>query len=158
MKELITAVMTRLKEQVPALRWIDLNIGQMATDTPPVDYPCALIDVPTVDYSDAAQGVQLGKLTLEVELYFIVRTPGSMAAPEELRNQSLEHFDVAQQVYQALQGFSGETFTRLTRIRAARDKEYYPRCFRLTFECGVKDASAMTSSGRVPLRPAVSLK
>lgn len=158
MKELITAVMTRLKEQVPALRWIDLNIGQMATENPPVDYPCALIDIPTGDYSDASQGMQLGKLTLEVELYFIIRTPASMAAPEKLRNQALEHFDIAAEVYRALQGFGGETFTGLTRIRSTRDKEYYPRCFRLTFVCGTKDISAMTNRDRVKLRPAVSLK
>lgn len=155
MKELITAVMERLKEQVPELRWIDINLGQMATENPPVDYPCALVDVPRGDYSDASSGMQLGRLMLEVELYFIVRTPSSMATPEPIRAQAFAHFDVAEKVYLALQGFSGDTFTRLTRKRTEKDKEYYPRPFRLLFECGVKDVSAMP--GRIKVRPDLNL-
>lgn len=142
MEEIITAVMQRLKDEVPELRWIDINIGQMATENPPVDYPCALVDIPCTDYSDAGGRVQLGKVTLEVELYFIVRTPMNMAAPEAIRQQSLSHFGLATQVYKALQGFSGESFTALSRKRATRTKDYYPRSFQLSFECSVKDSSA----------------
>ena len=60
MEEILKKVMQRLREEVPELKWIDLNIGQMMMENPPVDYPCALIDVPRTEYSDASAGMQVG--------------------------------------------------------------------------------------------------
>lgn len=149
MEEILKKVMQRLKEEVPELKWIDLNIGQMMMENPPVDYPCALIDVPRAEYSDASAGMQVGKMVLEIELFFIVRAPSSMAAPAQLREQAFAHYSITQKVYRALQGFSGEYFSKLTRTSAYRNKEYYPRGMKLLFECSIKDVTAMAAKIKI---------
>lgn len=154
MKELMTAVMKRLNEQVPELGWVDINIGQMATENPSVNYPCALLDISEGVFSDASCGIQMGELTLDVELYFAMPASGSETTAEELREQASGYFGLAEKVYLALQGFSGETFSRLARARMNADKEHHPRCFRLQFTCTTRDESAKTVWTKVNLRPA----
>ncbi|MEG2276663.1 MAG: hypothetical protein RSA53_05440 [Odoribacter sp.] len=143
MKEIIEAVMAKLKIGVPELRWIDLNVGQMNTENPPVDYPCALVDIANIDYSSAGCRRQLGTVTLEIELFFVVRAPANVAAPESLREQALSHFYIVQKVYTALEGLAGEHFTGLNRISSRRDKTYYPRGFTIVFRCSLEDRAAV---------------
>lgn len=133
MKQAIEIVMNALKG-VTGLRWVDVNLGQMNTEAPPVDYPCALVDVASVDYSTGTRG-QTGDITVEVELYFICRTPSNMAAPVEMRAQSMAHFDVIDRVNEVLHGLQITNGTRLVRSRLTRDKNYYPRAFRLSYTC-----------------------
>lgn len=143
MEEIIKVVMAKLTSEVPELRWVDLNIGQMNTSEPPVDYPCALIDVTKIDYSTAGCRRQIGTVDVEIELYFVVRSPSNAAAPEHLREQALSHFDIVQKVYVALEGLAGENFTGLNRQQARRDKTYYPRGFTLSFRCSLEDRAAV---------------
>lgn len=154
MKELMTAVMQRLNEQVPELGWIDINIGQMAVENPAVNYPCALVDLSEGIFSDASCGIQMGELTVGVELYFAMPASGNETAPEELREQASGYFDLAEKVYLALQGLGGDTFSRLARVRMNADRERHPRCFRLQFACTIRDESAKTVWTKVNLRPA----
>ncbi|MCL2502660.1 MAG: hypothetical protein FWE99_05955, partial [Bacteroidales bacterium] len=81
MKEILQAVMTKLKQGVPQLRWISVNTGQMNTESPSVDYPCALVDVPRMLYRNISTcgSIQSKELTIEVELYFVVRASASMS-------------------------------------------------------------------------------
>ena len=52
MEEILETVMQKLA-QIPELRWIDLNVGQMSVQNPPVDYPCALVDITAIDHTTA---------------------------------------------------------------------------------------------------------
>ena len=80
MEEILETVMQKLA-QIPELRWIDLNVGQMSVQNPPVDYPCALVDITAIDHTTAGVQRQIGDLQLEIELYFIVRSPANTLAP-----------------------------------------------------------------------------
>lgn len=142
MEEILQAVMQKLA-QIPELRWIDLNVGQMNIQNPPVDYPCALIDIADIDYTTAGTHRQIGELQLEIELYFIVRSPANTLAPEHLREQAFGHFAIVRKIYTALQNLSGQNFTGLTRIRTTRNKNYYPRAITLTFKTTLEDRSAV---------------
>lgn len=115
----------------------------MAVENPPVDYPCALVDVTDINYTTAGMRRQVGEARVEIELYFIVRSPGNAAAPEELRKQAFEHFALVTKVYKALEGASGESFGGLNRVQMRRDKGYYPRSFTLVFRCSVEDRAAV---------------
>lgn len=45
-KEIFIAVCDRLKTEVPGLRWIDAEEGQLNTgERPAVAFPCCLIDI-----------------------------------------------------------------------------------------------------------------
>lgn len=154
MEEILNIILANLKNEVPELRWIDVNLGQMATENPPVDYPCALVDVTDISYTTAGMRRQIGEARIEIELYFIVRSPANMAAPDDLRKQAFEHFSVVSKAYKALEGVSGENFGSLNRVQVRRDKGYYPRSFTLVFRCSVEDQGAVQKfqklSGIVP--------
>ena len=140
MKELLEQIMKRIQSQVPSLRWIDMNMGQMDTENPPVDYPCALVDITNVDWTTMMNGgQQRGKATVEVELYFVVRQPTNTSAPEHIRSQAMVFFDIVQEVNRALHGFRGENFSPMVRVSSQKRKEYYPRPVVLTYTCNVSD-------------------
>lgn len=139
MKDLIVAVKKRLEEQVTELGWVAVNVGQMTVENPQVAYPCALLDISEGVFSDNSCGIQMGEVTLDVDMFFAEQAGGQ--------------YEMMDKVYLALQGFSGDTFTSLTRTRIGSDKEYYPRCFRMQFACNVRDESAKTVWTKVPLRP-----
>lgn len=52
MKEILEAVMRRLKEQVPDLAYVSEDWGQMDyyNEAPPVKFPCALISVSHISF------------------------------------------------------------------------------------------------------------
>jgi hypothetical protein len=135
MKEIIEAVMERLKTTVPELRWIDVNMGQMDSVTPPVDYPCALIDVSQIVYTPLKGGASKGVAQVDIELYFACRAPSNAAAPEPMRADAMAMFDVVKLVDENLQGLETDDFYPLERIRVRREKNYYPRPFCLSYEC-----------------------
>lgn len=143
MEEILNVILDKLAADVPELRWIDINLGQMATENPPVDYPCALIDVTDIDYTTAGMHRQVGEARIEIELYFIVRSPSNTAAPEKMREQAFGHFGTVKKVYKALEGVSGESFGGLNRVKVRRNKTYYPRPFTLVFRCSVEDRGAV---------------
>lgn len=150
MEEILNVILATLKKAVPELRWIDVNLGQMMTENPPVDYPCALVDVTDISYTTAGMKRQVGEARIEVELYFIVRSPANTAAPENIRKQAFEHFAVVTKVYKALEGVNGECFSGLNRVQMRRDKGYYPRSFTLVFRCSVEDQGAVPTFRKLP--------
>lgn len=150
MEEILNVILDKLKKDVPELRWIDVNLGQMAVENPPVDYPCALVDVTDIDYTTAGMKRQVGEARIEIELYFIVRNPANTAAPDNIRKQAFEHFGVVKKVYKALEGVSGENFGSLNRKQVRRDKGYYPRSFTLVFRCSVEDQGAVPAYRKLP--------
>jgi hypothetical protein len=137
MKEMLQAVMAKLKKDIPQLRWVSINVGQMNVESPPVEFPCALVDVPRMLYKNLSTcgSYQSKELTVEVELYFIVRASAAMSAPELVREQALEHLDIMEQVYIALHRFRYGDYSPLECTGIARGKEYYPRNVTLTFSC-----------------------
>lgn len=142
MKIIFEAVMNRLKEQVPELAWIDVNLGQLELENPPVDYPCALVDIPTINYENLGNRAQIGQVNVEIELYFQVATPSNMATPLDLRVQAAEHFTIVNKVYVALEGFAQDHFGCLNRRQFTRNKKIAPRGFVLDFVCTTTDTSA----------------
>lgn len=92
-KELFIAVMDRLKEQVPALRWIDAETGQLnVSPRPPVAFPCCLVDMRYVRCRSLTAGAQ--RIDAQVSLHVAFQACGSTAArglpyrPASLRSRS----------------------------------------------------------------------
>ena len=50
-KTILLAVQQRLAERVPELAYIDKNWGQLDYEAPPVKWPCALLDIDEVPFS-----------------------------------------------------------------------------------------------------------
>ncbi len=148
MKTIYTAIIARLKEQVPALKWTDMNIGQLETiERPSVMFPCALVTIKIPKASDESHTGKtqncVGQINITLGFDVPERTSGN--APEANRLQGLAAYDVIADVYAALQGFYTEKFNSLSRTNQGEGTIKngvfrYPISFSVEFE----DATAET--------------
>lgn len=142
MKTVYTAVMDRLKTQVPALRWIDLDTGQLDTaeaDRPAVAFPCALVAISITRSSDITDLIQDCEARVTVRLAFNQPMRTNSVAPSKVIETAMNPYDTIADVYAALQGWGNASFDPLTRI--SQDKEnsrsglfVYRLEFRTTYE------------------------
>ena len=117
MKQVYTAILARLKDQVPALKWIDLDDGTLdhQTERPGVAFPCAIISISLPSCNDICAGVQScrAKITVRVAQNIAVNRTGS-AVTEPVRESALERYRLVDQVYAALQGFETDEFCSMS--------------------------------------------
>lgn len=140
MKQIYVPIKNRLKTQVQALRWIDLDTDQLGAATrPAIGLPAALINIDINDCQSLADELQLCKSSITVTLVFDNPGPTSAATPENVVDQSLSPYDIIGDVHAALQGFETELFEPLSRIRQGKVKNrhglfQYEMQYRTIFE------------------------
>lgn len=116
MKTIYTAIIARLQEKVPSLKWIDMNIGQLdSNDRPAVALPCALVSIKIPKAKSITDTLQDCEAQVTVTLGFDVPERTSGNAPEVARNAGLGVYDVIADAYAALQGFGTANFDSLSR-------------------------------------------
>jgi len=135
MKQLLEAVMAKLEWDVPQLQWIDMNVGQMYADDPPVHYPCALVDISQIRYANLTASMQTCEVYVEVTLHFAPLNLNGIGTPSPVSVTSLEQYEVAESLYKALHGVALGSFSPLSCIEMIREKEEYPRHITFTFSC-----------------------
>ena len=118
MKTVYKAVMAQLKEKVPALRWIDLDCGQVDNqkERPAVAFPCAVINIALNSCEDQYERVQICRAQVSVRIAQnppVSRT--NSEADADVRESALEKYDLIDEVFAALQGFGGPEFNPLSR-------------------------------------------
>lgn len=144
MQTLTTAIMDRLQSMVPEIAWIDLDVGQLELENPPVDYPCALVDVTDIDFSDMAENNQVGNTTVTISIAQQCITETNYATPLQYRNEAATYFNIIQKVFTALQGFEGNHFAPLTRVTLRKQKKVFPLTYVLGFATALYSAEAET--------------
>lgn len=114
MEDLYNKIVELLQE-IPELKWIDLDVGQLNEPTPSVTYPCALIEIDmpkTDDIQENTQQVSARfKITIAVKAYG--ETNGKTAI--EKRSNALSYFKIANNCFKKLQGFGNENFYAFSR-------------------------------------------
>lgn len=135
--------LNKLKEK-KIIKYVAEDWGQLDyyQTRPPVDWACVLFDVADADYSDRGERAQdgVGWVMLRIADYSPVNR--SSSAPDN--TCAFELIDILTEVYKAVQGLSGETFTPLTRkkLRKVRRDDGI-REFEMLFKFGFVDFSAM---------------
>jgi hypothetical protein len=134
MKELYLAIRDRLKEKVPALKWIDLDLGQLDTYThdgglrPPIAFPAVLVEMAVgsantlwcnPDTMESAQRCTAGFTIRIVQQPPTWRT--SQLAPDDACALSLAAYDLIDDVINALQGYNATFFEPLSRTSQSRE-------------------------------------
>ena len=104
MKQILLSIQQRLTE-LTGLRYIDRDWGQLQYEQPPVQFPCALIDVANIDFTQQGRGAQLGEATVTVTIANINPVPSSALAPDPAA--SYETIDLMEEVHQKLQSCNG---------------------------------------------------
>jgi hypothetical protein len=115
MKTVYLAVMAQL-QTIEALKWIDLDSGQLSQPKPSVSFPCALISIKLPKCKNVTDKIQDCEARISVRLGFDNKMRTAAKTPEVARNLSLAVYDIIADVYKALQGFSTVNFDCLNRV------------------------------------------
>jgi hypothetical protein len=147
MKELYEAIVTRLTEEVPALKMIDFEMGQLDAlaidERPAVKFPCALLDISYPQCEDESQHTQLVTAHVNVKLAFECPLPTDSLAPSARRAASLAIFDGVDNVYKFLQGFESDEFSSFSRKSQSPDNRYAGiKIINMLFETTFEDITA----------------
>jgi hypothetical protein len=122
-KELFIAISDRLEVQVPELRWVDWDSGELDVmgERPRVAFPCAMIDITyprTDDQTDVSQIV-----TAQINIRVAFTPKGATNNKSPVRAQALAVYDVLAKIHTALQGWrQNYDFNQLTRMSARAEK------------------------------------
>lgn len=109
-KEIFIALCDHLEKEVPEIRWIDEDAGQLntQTDRPAVDFPCCLIDIQYPDCKDTNETEQLISATINLKLAFLPAGETNNKAPDEVRSRALQRFVIIEKVQDCMQGWTAD--------------------------------------------------
>lgn len=151
MKTVYTAVTARLKSKVKALRWIDLDTGQLerspaiATETgrPALAYPCALVGITITRAEDITDSAQECEARIIIRLAFNSEMRTGAAAPASAAATSLKPYDIIADVYAVLQGWGTGNFDPLSRVSQQKESNSNGQfVYRIEFMTSFEDHTA----------------
>ena len=120
-----TAIMAQLKKEVPQLKWIDIDYGQIdkQTERPAVAFPCAVVGISLVNCEDQYGKVQICRARVSVRIAQNPPTSRTNSeAKNDVRESALSRYDLIDDVFTALQGFGEPEMNPLTRTGQAPEK------------------------------------
>ena len=105
MKQIIQDIQDKLTREVPTLKYIDQDWGQMDFFmNPPVKYPCALIDIQSAQYSNTGKLIQQGTAMIVIRLFDLKISNSSGKAPERQKENAQKIWQLIEDVNKALHG------------------------------------------------------
>lgn len=142
MEELYVKLLELLGD-IPELRYVDLDKGQLMEERPSIAYPCALIVIDMPQAEDMGGGVQLCNLSFTVRIVDKALGETHQIAPKAVINRSLKWLRLQQKVYEKLQGYGDENFYQFSR-RGGKNEFIRTglNSFALHFETSYHDHSA----------------
>lgn len=109
---------------VPAIQYIDRNWNQLRYDQVPIKWPCCLIDIDRIDYSQATDLCRLAEATISLTIAEQVITRTSLRAPSKSDGYAI--LDVIKSVIDALEGYhipgTTQALTRTNLVHSYSDK------------------------------------
>ena len=101
------ALQARIIELVPAIKFVDQNIGQYGFDDfrTRVTFPAVLIDFPNTTFSGMQGNIQLGNTTISLSLLFDSYSQTVNGTPDNVKELGLQYLEIEQQLHIAMQGF-----------------------------------------------------
>ncbi|GET46487.1 hypothetical protein [Capnocytophaga felis] len=109
MKQLYLTILDALK-QIPAIKWVDLNTGQLQQEMPPLAYPAVLINVNSLNCKDLGENTQRVQASFSLTLVYPTMGETNSHAPEPMQSTGLQFLDLAEEIYKKMQGFESEQF------------------------------------------------
>lgn len=105
MKELFLLLRTQLMT-LPSIRWVDLNKGQLNNyeERPAIDFPAVLIELSYPRTTKLTGKQQQCDVEIRASIVFDFMDDTSSITPDETLEQSLEVYDIVQEVHDKLQG------------------------------------------------------
>ena len=147
MKELYETIVSRLTAQVPELKMIDFDMGQLDVLSmdirPSVIFPVALVDISYPRCEDLSEDTQQVSAFVKIRLAFECPLPTDSRASTARRTAALEIFADVDKVYAALQGYYTSGFSSFSRRSQSPDNRYAGiKIIEMVFETTFDDLSA----------------
>lgn len=138
-KEIFSDVQGRLETAVPELAYIDKDRGQLTLEKPAVEYPCALLDVRNIDYTQEGHGVQMADMQLIVTVADL--RPTEVLPQTQQEEEAFRIIDLLERIHAALHLFSEGGYaplfrTNLKKVETASPHESYEMTYQTAFEIG----------------------
>lgn len=143
MEELLYNQLIELLTEIPELRYIDLDMGQLFEEQPPLSYPAALFEIDIPKAEDIASDIQ--KLAVSFSVRIVTNKTGSTNSltSKDVREKSIEWLRLQNKVYKKLQGFKNENFYYFSRTSGKNENVRTGlRTFVLRFSTSCHDYSA----------------
>lgn len=120
---IFVALCDHLEKEVPELRWIDEDEGQLNTQPgvrPAVDFPCCLVDIQYQGCRDITDTEQVVTATITLKIAFLPNGETNNKAPEHIRKRALERLFVTDKIHKAVQGWTADDSISPISRRSAR--------------------------------------
>lgn len=115
MKTIYNEILEKLITDIPELKWIDLDTGQMNFERPPILFPAALITIQVPRAEDLNRSKQLCQANIIIKLCFDYTGQTSAITPKIDRDRALTYFDLIEKVFKTLQAWHTTEFNPLSR-------------------------------------------
>jgi hypothetical protein len=104
-----------LLSEIPELKYIDLNCGQLQEEKPPIAYPAVLINLNS-NCTDIDGLFQMYTGTIELTIVCKILSESNSNAPEDVRERSLNYLELSEKIWKKLQGYNDFDFDKITRM------------------------------------------
>lgn len=106
-----------LLSEIPEIKYIDLNFGQILEEKPPLLYPAILIGINITSTDDFHDVFQQNNAEFTLTLIDKAGETNSLFS-EEKRIKNTAYLDLSEKIYRKLQGYEGEGFDAFSRKSA----------------------------------------
>lgn len=158
MDTILLKVMERL-EQIPELQYVSEDWSQLNFEQPPVNWPCALVDLGEVKYTQAGRGTQQAEAILNITVADICFDGLNTRLPELNRERIGELFRIIEKVNALIHGYTTGSHSRFQRVGLKKViREDAVREFLVTYRFGYTDQSAMPEYINRPTPPNIAVE
>lgn len=109
MKFIYEAILARIADQIPEIKYIDMDKGQFNIDRPPVSFPACLISMQVTSTQENNRTNLHKQLMVSFRLGWDFDGNTSIITPEQDRLNSLAYFDLIEKLETAFQGWDDGT-------------------------------------------------
>jgi len=147
---LYESIRAKIKQDLPGVKWIDLDSGQL--DNPeqnyPFPFPAVFVDFPNIDWVDAGERMQNGAVQVNVRIAFRIYNQTHSNTQDNAYDtfgKAMDALAMVTTIHSKMQGFSdGLTFNRLTRVSTSTEKRSDGlKVLNMIYACSARDKSAM---------------
>lgn len=137
-KTIYEQIKDRLEDQVPAIRFIDLDMQQFELyERPPVSFPCALIDIAGIEKKSAEDfQANWASVTVSVRFGFEVMEASNNLVPVASRANAFAHSTILDNAIRAINGYEFENSVAFEntgyRLEPVQGYKVYSAFFNLT--------------------------
>lgn len=153
-QKILLDVQNRLGQQVPDLAYVDKDWGQLKAELPAVKFPCALLDLNDIDFTQTGNGGQVADAKITVTVAHLRLTSSSLAAPK--KEDAYRVVGLLAQIHEALHTFTAGDYaplfrTRLRKVLADSTRECYELTYQTAYVVGHDTGGSTTRISSVKL-------